>query len=112
MLIGNVAGFLRALDRVPIRILLVRRPIVLALFLIFRLFFLFHQFGHKSEDAAQPTELPGLGIQPVLVLRQMKHRPPHQPIDRHHHERHDDGGQQQNRKLPMIAGRADLCPQS
>src|SRR5882757_1741460 len=102
MLGRDVAGFLSALDRVTIRILLIRRPIVRALFLVFRLFFPLGRFRHKTphiQDAAPRTELPTLRIEPELVLRQVKHRPPDQPIHRHYHERHDDGGQQQNRKL-------------
>jgi hypothetical protein len=48
MLIGNVARFLSTLDRVPVRVLLIRRPIALALFLVFRLFFLPGRFRHKT----------------------------------------------------------------
>ncbi len=49
-----------------------------------------------------------LRIQPELALRQPKHRPPNKAIHRDYHQRHDDRGQQQNRKLAVIAGRADL----
>ena len=61
MLGRDAAGFLRTLNRIPIRILLVRRPIVLALFLVFRLLFLLGRFRHSTlytQDAAHRTELP------------------------------------------------------
>src|SRR4051794_1022501 len=57
----DVARFLSTLHRVPIPILLVRSPIVLALFLVFRLLFLPGRFRHGTpytQDAAQPAELP------------------------------------------------------
>lgn len=65
MLCGNVTGLLCTLNRIAIRIFLVRRAIVMAVFLNFAFSL---GFGfllspcHNSEDAARSGELPGLRI--------------------------------------------------